>query len=335
MRSGFESFSTRKLAAQARASAGKLKREQWAASAYKRAQRASKGAGGWITRGKQPALLIKLHSGGGAASDAYVERDPDGVVLFSNLLGLTARDRAQEWAGDAARHPRVNPQHVQLHFSISLSPSLQLDTDRWRSILGRQLQLCGFDGCCFIAVRHLKRGHDHVHVIASRSRPDGRLVSLSQGRWRFRSALRQVEREHGLESIDQLAYRPVQPTDAAVSALRRARRRGTVPAWIDPQSIQAAVATSASPTEFAAQLKTLGIDIQISRRPDGQARGLMFRVVGAAEWLAGTSISRELSLQRIQRQIELNAQARAQQLQCTRNEQHRPVWPTQQPRHRG
>jgi hypothetical protein len=335
MKSGFESFSTRKLAAQARAAEGRLKRVLRITGAPKRTHRASNGVGTWTAGGKQPALLIKLHGGGGPASDAYASRDPDSVVLSTNLVGLTARERASEWAADAAQHPRVNPQHVQLHFSISLAPSLSLDSDRWRSIVKRQLQLCGFEGSAFIAIRHPKHGHDHAHVVVSRSRPNGRLVSLSHGRWRFRTALRQVETEHSLMAVDQPVNRPVRPTDVAVSALRRSRRCGTVPAWVDPQSIQAVVDASTNPAEFAVQLKERGIDIQITRKPDGRVRGVMFRVAGAAEWLAGTSISRELSLQKIQRQIELNAQARAQQLQCTQNEQHRPVPPTQYPRQHG
>lgn len=323
MKSGFESFAARKLAAQARASAARLKRVRWGA-ASRRVTRASKGVGTWTARGLSPALLIKLHGGSGQVSDAYAQRDPDAELLLSNLLGLTARQRAAEWAADAARHPRVNPRHVHLHFSISLAPSLCLDAERWREIVKRQLQICGFAGCAFIVIRHKKEGHDHVHVIASRSGPDGGLVSLSQGRWRFRSALRQVEAELGLKAVDRLVN-PMRPTDAAVNAFRRSQRRGTGPAWIDPQSILSAVHSSTNPAQLSIELKKRGIDIQISRRSNGPARGVMFRRSGAEEWLAGTSISRELSLLKIQRQIELNAKAWMLSFQPTLQPQHREV----------
>lgn len=70
------------------------------------AGRATRGQGSWSKAGRQVGLLIKIHAGG-QAGDAYSEKSKEAEFIGSNMLGQTAKQRSDEWALDAARHPRV------------------------------------------------------------------------------------------------------------------------------------------------------------------------------------------------------------------------------------
>ena len=68
--------------------------------------RASRGRGSWSKAARQVGLLVKIHAGG-QAGDKYSEKSKDAEFIGSNMLGQTAKQRSDEWALDASRHPRV------------------------------------------------------------------------------------------------------------------------------------------------------------------------------------------------------------------------------------
>jgi hypothetical protein len=150
----------------------------------------------------------------------------------------------------------------------------------------------------------------HVHIIWTRSRRDGRLVSLANDYYSHRDAVhRAAEEIFGLREIDRIggAQRSAAPTDTGVRAAQRAHRRGTRPAWVDPAKVKAAIATSRDMRELASRLQASGIESAVSTRASGQARGLLLRAAGAQEWLAASSVDRSLALPRVQAQLAANA----------------------------
>ena len=102
-------------------------------------------------------------------------------------------------------------------------------------------------------------------------------------------------------------------------------RRDTPDPWLDPAQIREALSQSSSAAVFTEKLQKIGIEIAPAKRPsEGQTIGLMFRQSGADEWLAGSSISRELSLPRIKAQLEINQkmlQKREHEIQIQRQRQ--------------
>ena len=308
--------------------------------------RATRGRGSWSKTGRQVGLLVKIHSGG-AAGDAYSERSKDAQFLATNMLGQIAQQRQVEWALDAARHPRVNPTNMAVHVSLSRPAGADLTQAQWAKTCQVFLKKIDAEGCNFAVTRHKNTEHDHVHLVFSRAKPDGKLVSMSNNRWAWRQACREVERELGLQVPDRPAERQAVPTptsDRLVSAQRRAARRDTPDPWLDPAQIREALSQSATPEIFTQNLAKVGIEVKPAKRPsDGEVVGLMFRRQGAQEHLAGSSISREFSLPKIQAQIELNRQMlqkQEQQIQFQRQrqalEQQRIAIQSQQvTRHRG
>lgn len=282
-----------------------------AASPRRSAGRGRAGGGGKAT----PAILMKVHKGGLAAA-RYAEGK--GQLLDTNLP-FEPSERAAAWDRDKAHHPRVTTLFQHLSFS---RPAGQPLTDaQWSLFLQEWMAEAGFDGCKYAAWRHADTAHDHIHLVISRHRPDGGLVSAAHNFWKWRAATREAERAAGIPSHApaltrrQTEARPA--SDRAVSAQRRARRRGTPSAWVDPVTVRRALAVSHTPQQLKQALLRRGVELQVRLCAEGRPSGLLLRQAGSQEWLAGSSVARDFSLPRITATLQANQQA-LQQVQAAR-----------------
>lgn len=293
-----------KAASQSKLAAAKLSRTL--KGTRRRSRGASPNAGSWNRAGKTVSLLYKKFEGS-VLGDAYSLKDNSSEFVGTSMLGLTPQQRLEEFSIDYLRHPMVAPENLIVHISLSRPEGHALTIQQWHEAGKTWLKNIGAEGCNYTIARHPGR-NDHVHIVYSRSKPDGSLVSDSNDFWRGRAAAREAARSLGIEVAD-FAPKPTQapPTDRAVSAQRRAQRRGTPNAWVQPEVVQHAVSQARTLAELPALLQAHGIEFKLST--SGQVTtGVVMRAKGSQEWLAGSSISRQLSLPAIQRQIELNAQ---------------------------
>jgi hypothetical protein len=296
------------------------------------AGRASRNNGSWKQRNQRPATIFKSHRGG-LAADKYAEESKGAQLLFTNMLSTSWKDRMDEWNLDQATH--LNVSNLFQHVSISRPEGHSLGTEQWKLLLLDWLREIGAEGVNFTAVHHSNTKNDHIHIVFSRALPNGKLLSDSQNFYKWRAALRCAEERNGLKSLPIEYEVLVNQSDRQVSANRRALRRGTRPNFIDPQVIEAAAARSTDFQSMADDLRNLGIEIQISRRNDGTPRGILFRQAGSDEFLAGTSISRELSLNKIQLRFNQNIQIQMHQAQKRIEAISRNQIVNRQPRQRG
>jgi hypothetical protein len=221
-------------------------------------------------------------------------------------LPADAAARMAAWQRDHARHPRVR--QLVMHVTFSRPAGEALSDSQWSRFVAAWLQEAGFSGCKFAAWRHSDTANDHIHLLVSRARPEGGLVSDSQNFWTWRAATRAAEIAAGVPQPPAPSERLQQrPADRAVSARRRARRRGHVDPWIDPSAVRGAIARSRTPTELQAHLAAVGVELQLRLDRDGKPSGLLLRRQGAEEWLAGSTLARDLSLPQVQARLSANA----------------------------
>ena len=283
--------------------------------------RAPRRAGASAARGTTHALGF-TGTKGGQAGDKYMTNK--GQMVATNMMGSSPEDRALEFALDRARHPRTRADRMVVHSVLSLPLGKNLRDDEWASVICAWRRNIGTDGN-FVAAVHKDTDNEHVHIVWSRANRDGSLVSMSHDFHKHREAAHQVADELlGGRETPRDPNAPAPPTTRAVSAQRRATRRDTPDPWMDPSVIREALAQSTSPETFTQNLAKVGIEVAPAKRPsDGQVIGLMFRRQGAEEHLAGSSISREFSLPKIQAQIELNRQALQKQEHQTQMQRQR------------
>jgi hypothetical protein len=273
-----------------------------------RAGRATRGGGTWMTTGRQVGLLMKVHKGG-RAGDGYAARQEGASMLLTNMLSHLPgpRGRGDEFLLDESRHPGVAHQNMAVHLSLSRPEGYCLTADQWREVGLRFLKKIDAEGNNFVLFEHTSTPNNHIHLIYSRAKPNGKLTSTSQSFYQWRAAVREVEKELGLEVPDQVIERltPTPASDLVVSAQRRAIRLGGQDPFINPCVISEALSCSTTPDQFSAELGRRGIEIRLAAK-NGRVTGVLFRRQGAAEFLAGSSIKREFSLPKIQERIDLN-----------------------------
>jgi hypothetical protein len=289
-----------KAASQSKSAAAKLSRTL--KRTHRRSRGASPNAGSWNQAGKTVSLLFKKHRGS-VIGDAYSLADKTAQHIASNMLGRTPQQRLEEFKLDCRRHPAVSPENLIVHISLSRPEGHSLSLQQWQEVGKTWLKNIDAEGCNYTITRHPDK-HDHAHLVYSRARTDGTLVSDSNDFWRGRAAAREAACALGIEVAD-IAPKPTQaPTDRAVSAMRRSQRRGTPSAWVDPKVVGRAILRAKSFEDLPALLQAEGVEFKLAQSQNG----VLMRAQGAHEWLAGSSINRNFSLPAIQRQIELNAQ---------------------------
>ena len=266
-------------------------------------QRAARRAGSSTGRDMTHTLGYSKMKGG-QAGDAYMIKK--GRLVATNMMGSNPTDRRLEFGLDQARHPRTRSDRMVIHSVLSLPPAKRMIDSEWRAVVDAWRDKVGADGS-FVAAVHNDTESQHVHLIWSRANRDGSLVNMSQDFRRHREAAHQAaDQLLGGRETPRDSNTPSPPTTRAVSAQRRAIRRDTPDPWLDPVQIKEVLSRSPNSEAFGQNLAKVGIEIRPAMRPsDGQIVGLLFRQSGADEWLAGSSISREFSLQRIQAQFEL------------------------------
>ncbi|MEW2526531.1 relaxase/mobilization nuclease domain-containing protein [Streptomyces sp. NPDC047071] len=205
-------------------------------------------------------------------------------------------------------------QHVW-HCSVRAAPDDPIMTDeQWADIARRMVAATGIDpgdgaGCRWAAVRH---ADDHIHVIATLVREDGRRPDHHRSGKRAQAEARLIEADLGL--------RRVAPSDgtAAKQPSRAERHKAERHGRDRPareelrETVRRAVAGAASTEEFLDRLKDAGLLVRTKVLPSGDLRGYKVALPDDRNkgkepiFYAGSTLAPDLSLPRIQERFTTN-----------------------------
>jgi hypothetical protein len=124
--------------------------------------------------------------------------------------------------------------------------------------------------CRWIAVRH---ADDHIHILATTVREDGRRPKLHDSGIRIGNACRDIEKHYGLRQLnkgDRTATRA--PTQAEMHKATRLGWEQTSRAWLQDR-IRAAIPHATSAEELLAYLEADGVTVKPQRGPSGDLLG--------------------------------------------------------------
>lgn len=288
--------------------------------------------------------LARVH-GGGLASDKYAERN--GKLIDTNMLAQSAIERLAEWMLDAAMRSDVDPKNLFKHVSISLPAGRTLSKDQWSELVRRWLaEIAGGDVNYVVQLHADQTKNEHVHVTLSRVLKDkkdqkgrAKLVSDSFSHLRWTAALREVQLEMLSEGVAALAdvqhddlphhyERSRNHSDRSVNSARMAERKGMPYAYIDAAQVQQILNQCTTAREFKDCCLTVGIEVTTAKK-SGRKTGLLYSKIGSGQRLAGSSISRDLSLMSVEKTLAANAKSR-QQAQPRHQAQQRQAHQNQQ-----
>ncbi|MFF0171058.1 relaxase/mobilization nuclease domain-containing protein [Streptomyces prasinus] len=238
-------------------------------------------------------------------------RDPsvtkkDLQYLLDQPLSLLAADQRPD-------------QHVW-HCSVRAAPDDPILSDeQWAGIARRMVTATGIDpgdgaGCRWAAVRH---ADDHIHIIATLVREDGRRPNHHRSGKRAQAECRLIEKELGLH---QVAPGDGTAAKRATSAERhKAERQGRERTAREElrESVRRAVAGATGEEEFFDRLAAAGLLIRKRIAPSGDLLGYKVALPedrnkdGEPVFYAGSTLAPDLSLPRIRERWALPAEAAA------------------------
>ncbi|MEU7060431.1 mobilization protein [Streptomyces sp. NPDC046197] len=204
------------------------------------------------------------------------------------------------------------PQHVW-HCPVRTAPGDRYLTDaEWAEVAHRVVAATGIapegddKACRWIAVRH---ADDHIHIMATTVRADGRRPRTNRDGWRAQLECRKIEAEFGLRRLksgDLTA--PRTPTGAERAKAERQGREETARAWLREQAYAVAAAVR-SIDEYFTVLRSLGIQVKPRFGPEtGEVTGYSLSAPGdtangAPVWYGGSKLAPDLSCNRLRERL--------------------------------
>ncbi|WP_282703113.1 relaxase/mobilization nuclease domain-containing protein [Streptomyces sp. CC219B] len=272
-------------------------------------------------RGSETIGLIRYLYGPGTKEE---HTDPHLVAAFDPLTPDPGRDpkatyeqlqRLLDQPVNALPAGKRPEKHVW-HLSVRAAPEDPvLSDENWAAIARRMVAATGIapDGdeaaCRWAAVRH---ADDHIHIIATLVRDDGRRPRLHNEARRAQAACRRIEVDHDLRRVapgDGTAAKP--PTSAERHKAEREGRDRTAREELR-ETVRRAVAGATSTDEFLGRLRDAGLLVRTKVLPSGDLQGYKVALPddrnGNKEpvYYAGSTLAPDLSLPRIRKRFSGN-----------------------------
>ncbi|MEV0535592.1 relaxase/mobilization nuclease domain-containing protein [Kitasatospora sp. NPDC050463] len=200
------------------------------------------------------------------------------------------------------------------HCPVRAAPEdRELSDAEWADIARRIVHATGIApegdelACRWIAVRH---ADDHIHILATTVREDGRRPKLNNSGRRAGAECREIEKDYGLRQLgtgDGTADK--RPTQAEMHKAQRLGWEQTSRQWLQ-ERIRAAIPHAANAEQFLAYLQADGVEVKIRRLPSGDLQGYSVGRPGDLDkngrqiYLPGGKISPDLSLPKLQALLE-------------------------------
>ncbi|MEU9118724.1 mobilization protein [Streptomyces sp. NPDC048506] len=201
------------------------------------------------------------------------------------------------------------PKHVW-HCPVRIAPGDRYLTDaEWAEVARRVVAATGIapedddEACRWIAVRH---ADDHIHILATTVRADGRRPRTNRDGWRAQKECRKIEAEFGLRRLksgDLTA--PRTPTGAERAKADRQGQEVTAREWLREQAYAVAAAVH-SVDDYFTVLSSLGIQVKPRIGPEtGEVTGYSLAAPGDTNaqggpvWYGGSSLAPDLSYNRL------------------------------------
>lgn len=203
------------------------------------------------------------------------------------------------------------------HCPVRAAPEdRHLSDTEWADIAQQIVEAAGIAppgddlACRWIAVRH---ADDHIHILATTVREDGRRPKLHDSGIRVGDACRQVEKDYGLRQLkkgDRTAGR--RPTQAEMHKAERLGWEQTSRDWLQDR-IRAAIPHAGSAEDLLAYLEADGIAVKPRRGPSGDLLGYAVgrpsdrNEDGEQIFHPGGKIAPDLTLPRLKARLETTA----------------------------
>jgi hypothetical protein len=211
----------------------------------------------------------------------YLLGQKDSQIIGGNMIGQDPDSLTREF--NLSRRLNANVKRVVYHACLSTPLDEKLTDDTWTAFVADYLVGMGFDQNQYVIVKHLpdrQHNHNHIHVVASRIKMDGKCVHDSWDYPRSEKLLRELEQNYQLTTPEIKNPLKRSPTTGEVR-LRRRTGEPSIRQQIQ-DTIDIITSTPLSLEEFINQLARSQIDVQIHQTRTGLISGISYEYQGVA-----------------------------------------------------
>jgi hypothetical protein len=246
-------------------------------------------------------MIGKISKGSGFRGCLYYVLGRTGAeIIDTNMDGDSPRSLANEFAISRQLRPKLN--QVVCHVALSLRPEEHLSNASWQRAIAQYLKEMGFTNNQYVAVKHTdKENHEHIHLVTSRVRMDGSVVSDSWDWTRSQDVIRKLEQDFGLAAVPSSWESDRQEQTKSQIDKELETGKATVKRQL-ADKIDATLVNTTSLPDFIEQLNLEGIEVRVDRDRKGKPKGIAYKFDGVS--MAGSSVGKAYSLPRILKRIE-------------------------------
>ncbi|MFF8868196.1 relaxase/mobilization nuclease domain-containing protein [Streptomyces sp. NPDC015139] len=199
------------------------------------------------------------------------------------------------------------------HCPVRTAPGDRHLTDaEWAEVARRIVHATGIaekgddKACRWIAVRH---ADDHIHIVATLKREDGRSPRRHQDGIRAQAECRRIEKEWGLQILNEGDGTAAQRPTSAERAKAERTGRTEPPRETLREHVRQALAGAVDEDEFFRHLVEAGLRVEKRLAPSGDVLGYKVALPGDRNrdgepiWFPGSRLAPDLSLPRIRQRL--------------------------------
>jgi len=196
-------------------------------------------------------------------------------ILSTNFTNMGSI--LKELAMMRAMNPRLkrNTYHASLNFAIGEKISNQ----KMQNIADEYMKKMGFDNNLYIIFRHHDSNHPHCHILATRNRFDGTVVSDSNNYKRSEKIVRELEKKYRLQAVNSSKQSKLKaPNRDELEMIQRTKRPSKK--LILQHKVREAIRQSATMQEFINHLEKQNINVLFNQASTGRVSGITYQIPG-------------------------------------------------------
>jgi len=223
-----------------------------------------------------------------------------GKVIDSNMAGENARDLSKEFR--VSRMLKPNLKKAVYHTSLAVSKDEREITDNeFKEIANLYLSKMGFIDNQFIIFRHYDTEHPHIHIVASRIKLSGDIVSDSNDYRRSELVVREIEKKYNLLQLKEVNQNSKSLTK---NEIEHSLRTGAPISKIVLQNkLNQIMKRKVSPPDMIKELNLIGANVKFNiSKSTKNISGISFEYAGIL--FKGSSLGKKYSWNNIKDNID-------------------------------
>ncbi len=236
--------------------------------------------------------LAKACSGGGALANYILDEKKGYELDRNNLCGLTPKEIIEEMK----MIQDLNQRATNKTFSLVLSPDIKdgknLSDEQLKEMTQEYLNKLGIDTekQQYIAFVHSEKNHIHIHIIANRVEPNGKLISDHHIGKRSQWIAHEIAKERGLVSAKEKMFENIKNNEQNKGVLKELKNE------IFKKHQEVLKNNPGTFSKYTDDMKKLGLDIKPTINSKGEIQGFRILDIATKTDLKASAIHRSMSI---------------------------------------